>query len=755
MPKDSALLKKFFYKKIYFVVSLIGVVIACGLWVINAGCADTNPYKLSAQNRYAGDEACKSCHAQEHADWKISDHFKAMQHPNDTTVLGDFNNAVFAADGVTSRFFKRDGKFFIHTEGDDGVNRDYEIKYTFGHYPLQQYLVEFPGGRMQVTRQSWDSRENKWFHQYKGEKIPAGDWLHWTGNAQNWNTMCAECHSTNLLKNYDFETDTYHTTYDLVTVSCESCHGKAQHHIDYMNSAAYKAGKRQKGSFVETLAAHSTQAMEINACFPCHSRKGNISADKIVSAELLDNYIPEIPATDLYYADGQALDEVYKYASFIQSKMYRHGVKCSNCHNPHSGKLIFSGNKLCGQCHAESKYDTPAHTFHAVNTTASECVSCHMPTKTYMGNDVRHDHVFRVPRPDLSAKYAVPNACNDCHNDKPAQWAADAVVKWYGPERVYHFAEDLIPGSMAGAGAEAHLNKVINDSATPKNIVAAAVHYLSQSNTSGALQAILAQLKNADALVRYRALRGLANFSPEQWKTAVIPMLEDKVRAVRIAAADLLVSAEGTAINPDYGEAYVRARKELNTYVLYQTDFAAGNALAGDYFLKMQDYTLAEKFYLRGLQKDNKMNYTRLNLSAVYNMLQRNNDALKVLQEALKYDDKNDRIYFNLALLNNEMNDMQSAEKNLARAAALNSANPRVYYNYGILLQQNGNTKAAEKQYLKGLSLSPDDLDINYAIAVLYLQNGDVKRAVPHAQVLKKFGAGNPQYAPVLKESGI
>ena len=740
--------------KKYLIILMLALATAAGVFFVSTGCNEVNDFNLSTTNAYAGDASCQSCHAKEHAEWKISDHFKAMQPANDSSVLGDFNNTVFSADGITSKFFKRDGKFFINTQSEAGEYKDYEIKYAFGHYPLQQYLIEFPGGKMQVTRQSWDSREGKWFHQYAGQKIPAGDWLHWTGNAQNWNTMCAECHSTNLVKNYDVESDTYHTTYDLVTVSCESCHGKAQHHIDYMNSDAYKKGKRQKDSFVETLAARSTQAMEINTCFPCHARKGNISADMIVSDELMDNYIPEIPATELYYADGQALDEVYKYASFIQSKMYMHGVKCSSCHNPHSGKLIFTGNKVCNQCHAETVYDTPAHTFHAVNTTTSECVSCHMPTETYMGNDIRHDHVFRAPRPDLSVKYAVPNACSDCHTDKSAQWAADAIVKWYGPERKYHFAEDLILGSRNDSLSEKHLTKLIKDTATPKNIIATAVHYMANINTPSSLQMIIDQLKNTDAQVRYRSLRALTNFSPAAWTQDVTPLLNDKVRAVRIAAADLLLTSR-TAVPEETMDAYNRAQAELRSYILYQTDFATGNAMAGDYFLKHNDLPQAEKFYLRGLQKDNAMNYARRNLSTLYNMEGQNQEALKILNEALKYDTQNDRIYFNMALLNNEMNDKASAAANLEKAVSLKSLNPRVYYNYGVLLQQNDKTKQAEAVYLKGLQIAPNNLDLHYAIAILYLQNNQRQKAMPHLQTLKQYGGNNPTYAQLIMQAGV
>jgi cytochrome c553 len=187
--------------QIYFVLYCV-VVIALGCNNVVEG-----ENAFSKESNYVGSASCKSCHEAAYASWTTSDHFKAMFPANDSTVLGDFNNTSFVADGVTNTFFKKDGKFYINTQGEDGLNHDYEVLYTFGYYPLQQYLIAFPGGRMQSARVSWDSREKKWFHQYAGTQVHHADWLHWTGNSQNWNTMCASCHSTDLQKNYDQQTD--------------------------------------------------------------------------------------------------------------------------------------------------------------------------------------------------------------------------------------------------------------------------------------------------------------------------------------------------------------------------------------------------------------------------------------------------------------------------------------------------------------------------------------------------------------------
>ena len=314
------------------------------------GCnEDISSVTTTAAPLFVGSDQCKSCHTQAYEDWAKSDHFLAMQRANDSTVLGDFNSAVLLADGVTNKFFKKEGKYYINTEGDDGQYHDYEIRYTFGYYPLQQYLIALPGGRMQSTRASWDSRDNKWFHQYPDQKIDYRDWFHWTGNSQNWNTMCASCHSTNVQKGYDFEKDTYTTTWDEVNVSCENCHGPGSRHIDFINSKAYKKGEFLQYSGL-TYARDTTPQLQLNACAACHARQSTISPEFLNTDEILDDLIPQVISNQFYFADGQIMEEDYEYGSFAQSKMFHNNVRCSSCHNPHSGKLRVEGNNLCLSC---------------------------------------------------------------------------------------------------------------------------------------------------------------------------------------------------------------------------------------------------------------------------------------------------------------------------------------------------------------------------------------------------------------------
>ncbi len=726
------------------------------LLLVVGGCSPTENKKAdlaATPATFTGSASCQGCHAKQSADWKLSDHFRAMQEVHDSTVLGDFNDASLKADGVESRFFRKDGKFFIQTQGDDGKRHDYEVQYTFGYFPLQQYLIAFPGGRLQPARASWDSRNKKWFHQYAGQTIPPHDWLHWTGNGQNWNTMCATCHSTNLQKNYDFASDSYKTTWTDINVGCESCHGPGNRHITMVKSEEYAKGTRWPNSGL-TYSRDTLPRQQLNACASCHARKADISERLLHSDELMDDMIPQVLTTEFYYADGQIREEDYEYGSFAQSKMFHLGVRCSNCHNPHSGKLVKTGNDLCMSCHVP-KYNTREHTFHAINTEASQCISCHMTSRTYMGNDVRRDHSFRIPRPDQTAAFGTPNACNGCHQDKTATWAAKAVEKRFGPKRPYHFSDDLVPGSRLDNQSEPHLVALLADRMQPGIARATAASYLGSILTPGSADALVAALRDKHAVVRYYSLRALEQFPTSTWQQAAGTCLGDPVRAVRIAAADLFHQLPPEQIPSSLLPSYQQADAENRQYLSYQTDFAAGNVMLADYELQSGDAVNAIKHYVRGLEKDSLMNYARLNLSSAYNAAGKNDAALKTLRDAAAIDPRNDRTFYNLGLLLYEMNDQTGAADNFRKAVKLDSRMPGLYYNYGLLLQQQGNSKEAEAILLKGHRLEPQAVNLNYALAVFYFQQGQLPLARPFAETLRRLDPNNPQYQQLFRTLGL
>jgi tetratricopeptide (TPR) repeat protein len=706
--------------------------------------SDQNENKKNTQQsqnnaQYVGANACQSCHEKEHAEWQESHHYHAMEPANDSNVLGNFNNIHFKADGVENRFFKKDNKFFIETKEINGSTQIYEVLYTFGYAPLQQYLVAAPGGRMQPTRASWNTQEKKWFHQYAGQKIQPNDWLHWTGNGQNWNTMCASCHTTNFKKQYHFESDTYKSTYDAVNVNCESCHGPGSNHIENTTQAYGKL---------------STQQAQLNSCAPCHARKTDLQEQALKTGEILDDLIPQIINDEAYYADGQIKEEDFEYGSFVQSKMYHNGVTCNNCHNSHSGKLLKVGNALCTNCH-EAKYDSEAHHMHKASNEGSQCINCHMPQKTYMGIHQRHDHSFRIPRPDQSVIYNTPNTCTQCHSNKTNTWAANEIKKHYGPNRAYHFSDDLLPGSKLNSKSEYHLIKLLQDTSQPEIARATAAFYLTNLPTAAAANALVKSLLDPKSLIRYHALKSLVNFPSGVWINAAEKNLTDKVKAVRIAAADLFHKLPPQAIPASAKTAYLAADAENKQYLKYQCDFSLGNVMLADYELQEGDTKNAILHYLRGLKKDSLMNYARLNLSAAYNTEGKNTEALQTLKMAAAIDPKNDRIFYNLGLLNYEIKDLKEAENNFEKAVNLGSNNPSVYYNYGLLLQQQNKQNKAEQILLKGYRWNQNDVTLNYALSYFYLQENNRKKAIYHAQKLKQMQPNNTEFAGLFRTLGI
>ena len=328
----------------------------------------------AAPPTFVGSAKCAGCHAKEAEAYRGSDHALAMQPATEQTVLGNFDQARVTHRGVTSTFFRRDGKFFVRTDGPDGKPAEFEIAYTFGVDPLQQYLVPFPGGRLQALGLAWDTRPRaqggqRWFHLYPDMTLRPPDPLHWTGREQTWNFQCAECHSTDLRKRYDLAANRYATAWAELTVSCEECHGPGSAHVAWAETrpaGAPRAAPGATGLVVRLGRGDGTWTMkdsqrgiaewtgparssaELDVCARCHARRRPIVDPHPYGRPFLDTHVPALLEARLYHADGQILGEVYEWGSFVQSRMQRAGVTCSDCHEPHRATLRARGQ--CGLC---------------------------------------------------------------------------------------------------------------------------------------------------------------------------------------------------------------------------------------------------------------------------------------------------------------------------------------------------------------------------------------------------------------------
>lgn len=306
----------------------------------------------------------------------------------------------------------------------------------------------------------------------------------------------------------------------------------------------------------------------------------------------MNNYLPVLLNEELYYPDGQQQAEVYVDNSFRQSKMYQMGVSCVDCHNPHSGRLKYKGNKVCTQCHspigdkrfpsAAKPYDSPAHTFHKKGSSGSQCVSCHMPTKKYMIIHSRPDHSIRVPRPDLSIKLGTPNACTNCHMDKTAKWANDWIIKWYGAKQYSkkHYGEIIAAGRLGQLGAEEELIKLAEDTGEPNIVRATALHLLSRYGQNS-INASIKELQNSDPQIRRAAITGLEKLPASERLSQVSPFLVDEIRAVRIEAANVLSSVSPILFDTEQRKNFNSALDELISVQKISADMPGANISLG------------------------------------------------------------------------------------------------------------------------------------------------------------------------------
>ncbi len=650
-----------------------------------------------------------------------SHHDLAMQVANDSTVLGDFNDISTTIDGVTYFFSKKGDDFYVDIREINGSENRYKIGYTFGVTPLQQYMVDFDKGKKQVLRVTWDVIEKKWYHQYAGDKIATHDWLHWTRGAQNWNTMCAECHSTNLKKNYFVEKDSFHTTYSSINVSCESCHGPAEKHMNWANA--------DNPSGNHYMIEGKMQMDQLNLCAPCHARRAKLTKNLEPGMPFEDQYLLQPITSNFYHGDGQIDDEDYVYGSFVQSKMYHNKIKCNDCHNVHSLKLKLDGNKLCLQCHVP-KYNTAEHHFHETDTDGASCINCHMTGKNYMGNDFRRDHSFRIPRPDQSEAYNTPNACNGCHEDKSNEWAANAIRKWYGPERLDHFSDALLKSNNDNLSISDRkdLDDFIKNLKYPAIARATVIDNLYFSSNQE-LMVLLEALEDPSPLIRYNALLKFRTLALQDRMAIALKHVNDTTKLVRIGAAQLIIGFDIASLSESDRIGVSNSLAELENMLYSNADFSTGRLQLGDYYLQSNDIKTAIKHYEIAIKKDSLLTPVYSNLATAYSIDGQTENSLRTLNTWIELQPESSRPYYLRALLNFELKDNEQAVADLKKAIKIDPLDSRSMYNLATFYYQQKDLINAEKQIKRALKIEPNNNDFKYLLALSYRDQGKLKAA--------------------------
>lgn len=687
---------------------------------------------------FLGNDVCAGCHQEAQQAWSHSHHDLAMQTATPETVLGDFTGAQFTYGSVTSRFFTNENRFYVETDNAKGEMAVFEVAYTFGVDPLQQYLLQLPDGRLQALSIAWDSRPKdlggqRWYHLYADSPaiIDANNALHWTGPYQNWNSQCAECHSTNVIKGYDPQSKTFQTTFAQIDVGCEACHGAGADHVTAarggnlsdLPNAGFAVNLTARGQWVsapnKNTAARSqplANTQQIDTCGRCHARRTPL-ADYQHGRELLDTHRLAELRIPFYWPDGQIREEDYVYGSFIQSKMHQRGVVCSNCHDPHSGKLQEQGNALCSQCHNPTFYDNPKHTRHGKDSLGSQCVECHMPSQVYMGVDARRDHSLRIPRPDISMLTGSPNACTQCHTNQTASWALDTFYRW-GIElhdvnkhrgNVFHSAE------QGDFRAITELKNIILDPAQAPIIRATGISLYSQMTSRDFLPVIKSALSANSALIRTSAVNALQNTPATLRFDLLKDLIDDPVLTVRLAVAEQLADISCASIAQCEPE---HLKKLFTEYITVQRKHLDMPAVLSE---------LATFYTARGEQQQ----------------------AKSLLEEALRIDPSYQAAIVNLADILRLENQDTAAESLLLAHLDTPDAAP-IYYALGLLKIRDKEPLKALDYLKKAAQQAPDNALFTYVYAIALSDHGKNTEALALLQTWHRKRTGNPDVLMLL-----
>ncbi|MCP5070231.1 MAG: tetratricopeptide repeat protein [bacterium] len=697
-----------------------------------------------------------------------------MQEADAQTVLGDFEDLTFEHRGEHFRFHQQGDRFFVETAGADGVTDDFEIGFTFGVEPLQQYLVRLPGGRLQALGVAWDTRPaavggQRWFHLQPDEAIPPGDVLHWTGPAGNWNAMCADCHSTNLQKGYQLDGDRYETHWSELDVACEACHGPGSAHLAWVDSGADASldgaglevplGSKRVWQLREEarIASRAPPSEpggrgEIDVCAPCHSRRSRI-AEAAHGDTFLDLYRPALIDEGLYHADGQIEDEVYVWGSFVQSRMYSAGVTCSDCHDPH-GLRIAEPDAVCAGCHRAEAFDTPAHHHHPPGSAGASCVACHMPSRTYMVVDDRRDHGFRVPRPGVSERIGAPDPCTSCHSERSTGWAAETIADWNGGSAAprVHPGEVLHAGRRQLPGAAASLASLADDRARPSILRASALRLLGAQQDPAWLPTLLAGLRDPEPLVRLVATEAVEVLPPRDRWIALEPMLRDEVGTVRIEAARVLAPLRRGITDPRASRNLDSALEEYREAQLQNADRPESHVNLGLLHDRLGEAKLAQRAYQTAVRVGPWFMPGYINLAELHRTQGREPDSERVLRQALTHHPDSADALHALGLLLVRHGKLDQALVSLERASILAPGNPRYAYAHGIALSSTGDLEAGLDVLARAHERHPGNPDLLVALATLHRDAGQLATARIHAQKLLALRPDDPGAQALMRQ---
>lgn len=544
------------------------------------------PPLVPATGEYVGAARCGVCHSDVHATWTAGRHSKMIQTASPATVVGDFSRGALTLKSRPYRVDARDGAFYITESELEGKSREHRVLFTLGSRRIQHYLTRLENGEIVVLPPTWDVERKQWFHNAEIVQ-PADDQK---AIVQQWNRKCVGCHVSGQQNHYDPHTNAYRTEWTDFGTSCERCHGPGARHA----AGNWTDAQSARATIIRpTRLDPKTGSM---VCAQCHSARTAIDGPYKPGADYFDFFIPALEYAQeqrpnasrdpVYWADGRPRRFSNDAFGLWQSACFlRGGATCTTCHtDPHLPNVDRNpqlageaSNALCTSCHQDIAARRAEHTRHLPTSRGSQCIECHMPKTVVSIKASMRDHTISVPAPENTVKFDIPNACTECHRDKPASWAA-AVMKSWWPEgrrqRLITQAEVFTNARAGRATAVDELIAIADDPSYPPLVRANAVGYLGRFEQPAASSAVMRAARSDEPVIRLAAiaaLRGPAG-ADANTRATILSGLSDPRRAVRVAAALTVAERNGRDLDVAHFARFRTAAQEVVSWTQQHKD---------------------------------------------------------------------------------------------------------------------------------------------------------------------------------------
>jgi tetratricopeptide (TPR) repeat protein len=364
-----------------------------------------------------------------------------------------------------------------------------------------------------------------------------------------------------------------------------------------------------------------------------------------------------------------------------------------------------------------------------------------MPSRNYMVVDARRDHAFKVPRPDETVQFGVPNACASCHADNTSSWAAAAVTRWYGPKAAERpsFTAAIVAGRAGAPRANAQLAAVIDDATQPAIVRATALSLLASSADSAQADRVARAARDPNPLVRRAAATAAEAVRPQAGGPVLVSLLADPIRTVRLEAVAQLVTIAGPPPDAQARAVFDRAADEFRQSHAANAERPEAQVTLGTFEARLGRADLAETAYRTAIALEPQFAPSYVNLADLLRATGRDAEGERVLRNAMGAVPPLGRPPLQHALGLQLVRAKRYADALvwLRQAAEAAAGHARYAYVYGVALHDTGQAAEGRRVLEEAARRNPGDADILGALVAFSQEAGDAAAARRWAAALE------------------